>query len=53
MHTQLCTNVTLNFTLINGKGKKHITTIRLPLKYDPKRPQIDHNSDEPLQKHCW
>ena len=40
MHTQLCTNVTLNSTLINGKGKKKtIATVRLPLKYDPKRPQ--------------
>ena len=38
MLTQLGTNVRLNSALINGKEKKNIATVRLPLKYDPKRP---------------
>ena len=39
MHTQLCTNVTLNLTLINDKGEKIIATVRLPLKYNCERPR--------------
>ena len=38
MYSQLSTNVTLNFTFINDKGKKNFATVRLPLKYDPERP---------------
>ena len=38
-----------------GKLAKEKNNIigRFPLKYDSKRPRIDHNSDKPLLKYCW
>ena len=53
MHIQLCTNVTTNFTLKNGKRNE-----TMPLEHQlsnmiPRDPQIDHNSDKSLLKYCW
>ena len=52
MHTtmHLCL---VEFHFDKWQRKKNIATVRLALKYDPKRPQVDRNSDKPLPKYCW
>ena len=54
MHTQLCTNVTMNSTLKNGNEKNNTTgsSIVVFSSMMTRDPQTDHNSDKPLPKYC-